>query len=1175
MTPPLWMTLSPSSWRRLLAVSVLFVGLLLGGSGRWVDGQRIWPANLTIASGRVDLTHGKDDIFRLTSSSSSSNHAGQGAVCGTGNDWLGARGLRPGVDVDMAADDPVSQAVPDLPLFRSQGRAPLSINAKVIDDLTARLLPDIQRQLQEETDRTADFLKRSDKQSGGNGLADMPSARVFSLAQALQGLNVSGTALMADHAGASANHASTMKALFAFSKPTQTSVDLGEKARVFEKVTSNLKDQFGLDKDQVVGLTGVNFEGTQLENFIVTQPPPMEITVEVAGRTINIQSQGNSDPSFTVARIQPFLRVMRSAKEEEKNTFTGPEETNHYGVPLTRKKRQVQQCADRAFRDQSGRCNNLNNPTWGQSFQPYVRFLPPDYSDGVSVPRIRSSRPSKSLLPSARQVTVTMHTQMNRPHDHVTHILMQWGQFMDHDITHTPITAIEVNQNGRTQLMTPKCCDLPQGTVAHSSCFAIPIPQNDPFYPRFGQSCLEFVRSSPATNVLGPREQLNQLTSFIDASQVYGSTLATGNSLRSFSMGMMLIQQTRGTQESLLPADTTTEECFRKTADRTCFRAGDVRVNVHTGLAAMHTMWLREHNRIARGLFSMNQVSGWDDERVYQETRRILGAMFQHITFNEFLPVVLGRDIMNQFGLNLLSTGYYNGYSDQVNPSIANEFATAAYRFGHSLVNGEFRLDNQNGQAVLANNLVNSFFQPLILYDQGRCDQYLRGMTSQNVQTFDRFVAEELSNHLFQPPGQPFGNDLISRNIQRGRDHGLPGYNSWRRFCGFPIASSFSDLQGVMPDDALQRLATLYEHPDDVDLFTAGLSEFSVSGGLVGPTFACIIARQFHNLRRGDRYWYENNISIGSFSPLQLAEIRKASLARVLCDNTDSFAMQRRVMVEPIPFMNINPKLACNQLPSIDLSVWRTAGGNLLGRDMMPLNNMQQDFPGPSINDLPPPQAQQQFVQQTLPGQQPFIFAQQQQAPSPQQQQFVQMTQQSLNPQVFPQQLLMNPPIMQSLVPGPMFSQFRFRADPKAANISITIAFGGGFESPNRDRGKRNPSGTAAGSKSHRPTRSYLHFVPRISTDSYLGLTNQATRHLTQTAPHTYTPQPYCHRIRKPPLSRVSLPLYPRNFSRCYESPLDFRVSTFTFAPKSSPALSFRPIKPPHILSLFLSFLSS
>ena len=228
----------------------------------------------------------------------------------------------------------------------------------------------------------------------------------------------------------------------------------------------------------------------------------------------------------------------------------------------------------------------------------------------------------------------------------------------------------------------------------------------------------------------------------------------------------------------------------------------------------------------------MNQPAGWNDECVYQEARRILGAVFQYITYNEFLPVILGRDVMNQFGLNLQKSGYYTGYSDQINPSITNEFASAAYRFGHSLVNGQFRLDNQNGQAIAMDSLVNNFFQPRILYDPGRVEQYLRGMTSQNVQTVDRHVAEELSNHLFQAPGilrntqalcfcfhskcllvlgQGFGNDLISRNIQRGRDHGIPGYNSMRKFCGFPAANSFDDLRPVMPVETLQRLAMLYE----------------------------------------------------------------------------------------------------------------------------------------------------------------------------------------------------------------------------------------------------------------------------------------------------------------------------------------------------------------------------
>ncbi|GAU92502.1 hypothetical protein RvY_04578 [Ramazzottius varieornatus] len=930
----------------------------------------------------------------------------------------------------------VSHGIPDFSTKRNKRATPPSqIDAKVIDDFTTKLLPDIQRQLQEENDRTAEQIKRAEKAA-----AELPSARVFTLGQALQSTNL--TIATAEGGPANGpNSASVQKALFAFSRPTPVSVDLGEKAQVFEKVTSTLKEEFNLNKDEVVGLTGVNIEGTQLENFISTPPPNLDITVEVAGRTINIQASPNTnEPSYSFS--PQFVRMVRDVGQNSKTPASDAADSpiNHYGVPvpLTRKKRQAAAgCTDRPFRDPSGRCNNLNNPTWGQSFQPYVRFLPPDYNDGVSVPRIRSVR-TKTMLPSARQVTVSMHTQMSRPHDHVTHILMQWGQFLDHDMTHTPITAIEVAQNGRTQLMTPKCCDLPQGTVAHSSCFAIPIPRNDPFYPRFGQECLEFVRSSPATNVLGPREQLNQLTSFIDASQVYGSTQTTATSLRSFQMGLMQVQVPRGTSESVLPSDTATEECFRKTADRTCFRAGDVRVNVHTGLAAMHTLWLREHNRVARALWSMNQASGWDDERVYQETRRILGAMFQHITFNEYLPVVLGRDIMNQFGLNLLTTGYYTGYSDQVNPSIANEFATAAYRFGHSLVNGEFRLDNQNGQAVMANNLVNSFFQPLILYDQGRCDQYLRGMTSQNAQTFDRFVTEELSNHLFQPPGQAFGNDLISRNIQRGRDHGIPGYNSWRRFCGFPVAASFDELKTVMPDDALQRLAALYESPDDVDLFTAGLSEFAVSGGLVGPTFACIIARQFHNLRRGDRYWYENNLSTGALTPPQLAEIRKSSLARVLCDNTDSFAMQRRVMVEPIPFMNINPKLPCNQIPSIDLSIWRAGGG---------IPNIQQDFAGPPSQSIAQPPFQfaqansqnnlQQFVQQGVP--QPNFAPQVQLPMNNNQPQFQMAPQQPQNFFFGNQQPVFNAPQQQPLGSLPVL---RSALPRTSSNNLTTFVFG-------------------------------------------------------------------------------------------------------------------------------------
>jgi hypothetical protein len=57
----------------------------------------------------------------------------------------------------------------------------------------------------------------------------------------------------------------------------------------------------------------------------------------------------------------------------------------------------------------------------------------------------------------------------------------------------------------------------------------------------------------------------------------------------------------------------------------------------------------------------------------------------------------------------------------------------------------------------------------------------------------DHSMSTETTNHMFQPPGQDFGTDLAALNIQRGRDHGLPGYN---RYLTIPLASDFNYLKG-------------------------------------------------------------------------------------------------------------------------------------------------------------------------------------------------------------------------------------------------------------------------------------------------------------------------------------------------------------------------------------------
>lgn len=90
-----------------------------------------------------------------------------------------------------------------------------------------------------------------------------------------------------------------------------------------------------------------------------------------------------------------------------------------------------------------------------------------------------------------------------------------------------------------------------------------------------------------------------------------------------------------------------------------------------------------------------------------------------------------------------------------------------------------------------------------------------------------------------------------------------------------------------MNNITVKRYSQIYVHPGDIDLWSGGVSERPLPGAMVGPTFACVIASQFSNTRRGDRFWYELGGHPHSFSLEQLSEIRKARLARIVCDNTD------------------------------------------------------------------------------------------------------------------------------------------------------------------------------------------------------------------------------------------------------------------------------------------------
>ncbi|KAH9363572.1 hypothetical protein HPB48_013779 [Haemaphysalis longicornis] len=152
----------------------------------------------------------------------------------------------------------------------------------------------------------------------------------------------------------------------------------------------------------------------------------------------------------------------------------------------------------------------------------------------------------------------------------------------------------------------------------------------------------------------------------------------------------LLKEQTVGGY-ALLPQslDPDNDRCSSPAEGKICFRSGDFRLNQNLGLVTLHTLFFREHNRIAGNLCAINPH--WDDERAFQVTRRIVESRYQNVVFNEWLPEITGPEVTKRYGLRPRSSGYTK-YDPQVDPTMVNEFAAAALRFGHSDINGNFKL---------------------------------------------------------------------------------------------------------------------------------------------------------------------------------------------------------------------------------------------------------------------------------------------------------------------------------------------------------------------------------------------------------------------------------------------------------------------------------------------------
>jgi len=158
------------------------------------------------------------------------------------------------------------------------------------------------------------------------------------------------------------------------------------------------------------------------------------------------------------------------------------------------------------------------------------------------------------------------------------------------------------------------------------------------------------------------------------------------------------------------------------------------------------------------------------------------------VTYKEFLPLLLGDNALEA----------YEGYDASVNAGIANEFSTAAYRFGHTMLSPQLLQVGDDGTTE-AIALRSAFFNPTLATESG-IDSLLKGLASQVAQEVDNLVVDDVRNFLFGPPGSG-GFDLASLNIQRGRDHGLASYNNVREALGL---GAIADISEITSNEALQ-----------------------------------------------------------------------------------------------------------------------------------------------------------------------------------------------------------------------------------------------------------------------------------------------------------------------------------------------------------------------------------
>jgi hypothetical protein len=564
--------------------------------------------------------------------------------------------------------------------------------------------------------------------------------------------------------------------------------------------------------------------------------------------------------------------------------------------------------------------NNMANQMLGTANTDLLRLSDAAYKpvanggDGFNTPSMTYGAPTFVAGPRLVSNVVFNQADPNNPGQDLNTVDQNglsdfgytFGQFIDHDLDLTP------DQGGQPQPPAPNI------NKDGNNGFPIPV---DPTLPGDPIGSLAFSRSifDPTTGITGPRQQINAVTSYLDLSQVYGSTDFIADALRAPTGG--LLKTSPGNMLPFNSLDYFNQDQLNAlnmandahlVQDSELYAAGDRRANESTELTSLQTLFMRNHNAIATQLQQLHP--DWSNDQLYQEARKLNIAEYQTIIYTAYLPDLLGPTAMPA----------YTGYNAGVDPSIATEFSTVGFRFGHTMLNNSIPRDANDGSSLGEISLALSFFNPHLLNPSGVVDPFtgitstdigaiLKGDADNNAQAVDTMAVSNIRNLLFGQGGP--GEDLIARDIWRADDHGIGTYNQVRAY--YNSLPAFSGLLPPITDDAThgfdqitsdpavqQQLLQAFTGPTrqtflangknagDINPFVAGLAEDHVPGSDLGPLFQAILVDQFTRLRTGDRFFYLNE----SFTAEEQAILnQRNTLGKIIIANTTVTNLQSDV----------------------------------------------------------------------------------------------------------------------------------------------------------------------------------------------------------------------------------------------------------------------------------------